>query len=114
MTACRRWSRKTSSACTAAIACVVTGSGWRWAVARWQDLTFSEITNPATQAKVVHRTQPYWLLDAMARYQFNDRLLATVNVNDLLDKRYYMIFNWYSTYTWGQPRNVRLTLNYSF
>lgn len=82
--------------------------------ARWQDSTFGEITNPATRAKVVHRTQPYWLLDAMARYQFNDRLSATVNVNNLLDKRYYTIFNWYSTYTWGEPRNVRLSLNYRF
>ena len=82
--------------------------------ARWQDSTFGEITNPATQAKVVHRTQPYWLLDAMARYEFNDRLSATLNVNNLLDKRYYTIFSWYSTYTWGEPRNVRLTLNYRF
>ncbi|WP_049470921.1 TonB-dependent siderophore receptor, partial [Stenotrophomonas maltophilia] len=82
--------------------------------ARWQDSTFGEITNPATRAKVVHRTQPYWLLDAMARYQFNDRLSATVNVNNLLDKRYYTIFNWYSTYAWGEPRNVRLSLNYRF
>ncbi|KAG1540565.1 hypothetical protein G6F50_014345 [Rhizopus delemar] len=61
--------------------------------ARWQDSTFGEITNPATQAKVVHRTQPYWLLDAMARYEFNDRLSATLNVNNLLDKRYYTIFS---------------------
>ena len=62
----------------------------------------------------VHRTEPYWLLDAMARYQFNDQLSATLNVNNLLDKHYYTIFSWYSTYTWGEPRNVRLTLNYKF
>jgi outer membrane receptor for ferric coprogen and ferric-rhodotorulic acid len=50
----------------------------------------------------------------MARYQFNDQLSATLNVNNLLDKHYYTIFSWYSTYTWGEPRNVRLTLNYTF
>ncbi|MDF2481943.1 MAG: TonB-dependent siderophore receptor [Stenotrophomonas indicatrix] len=82
--------------------------------ARWQDSTFGDITNPASGTSVVHRTQPYWLLDAMARYQFNDRLSATVNVNNLLDKRYYTIFSWYSTYTWGEPRNVRLAVTYKF
>lgn len=46
----------------------------------------------------------------MARYQFDERLSATLNVNNLLDKRYYTIFNVYSTYTWGEPRNVRLAL----
>lgn len=82
--------------------------------ARWQGTTFGTITNPADGGSLVHRTEPYWLLDAMARYEFNDQLLATLNVNNLLDKHYYTIFNWYSTYTWGEPRNVRLTVNYKF
>lgn len=88
-----------------------------WSVgggARWQGSTFGTITNPANGASLVHRTEPYWLLDAMARYEFNDQLSATLNVNNLLDKHYYTIFSWYSTYTWGEPRNVRLTLNYKF
>lgn len=95
----------------------LTGAGQGWSVgggARWQGSTFGTITHPATGGSQVHRTEPYWLLDAMARYQFNDQLSATVNVNNLLDKRYYTIFSWYSTYTWGEPRNVRLTLNYRF
>jgi outer membrane receptor for ferric coprogen and ferric-rhodotorulic acid len=53
--------------------------------ARWQDSTFGEITNPATQARVVHRTQPYWLLDAMARYN-STIACRPLNVNNLLDK----------------------------
>jgi len=82
--------------------------------ARWQGSTFGTITNPLDGGSLVHRTDPYWLLDAMARYEFNDRLSATLNVNNLLDKHYYTIFNWYSTYTWGEPRNVRLTVDYRF
>lgn len=50
----------------------------------------------------------------MARYEFSDRLSATLNVNNLVDKRYYTIFSWYSTYTWGEPRNVRLAMTYRF
>jgi outer membrane receptor for ferric coprogen and ferric-rhodotorulic acid len=95
----------------------LTGAADGWSLgggARWQGSTFGTITNPATGGSQVHRTEPYWLLDAMARYQFNDQLSATLNVNNLLDKHYYTIFSWYSTYTWGEPRNVRLTLNYKF
>lgn len=95
----------------------LTGVADGWSLgggARWQGSTFGTITNPATGGSQVHRTEPYWLLDAMARYQFNDQLSATLNVNNLLDKHYYTIFSWYSTYTWGEPRNVRLTLNYRF
>ncbi|NWF33504.1 TonB-dependent siderophore receptor [Stenotrophomonas sp. SAM-B] len=95
----------------------LTGAADGWSVgggARWQGSTFGTITNPATGGSQLHRTEPYWLLDAMARYQFNDQLSATLNVNNLLDKHYYTIFSWYSTYTWGEPRNVRLTLNYKF
>ena len=82
--------------------------------ARWQGSTFGTITNPVDRSSQVHRTEPYWLLDAMARYQFNEQLSATLNVNNLLDKHYYTIFNWYSTYTWGEPRNVRLAVTYRF
>ena len=50
----------------------------------------------------------------MARYEFSDRLSATLNVNNLLDKRYYTIFSWYSTYTWGVARSVNLSASYKF
>ena len=50
----------------------------------------------------------------MARYDFNKQLSASLSVKNLFDKKYYTIFSWYSTYTWGEPRNVRLTVNYRF
>ncbi len=81
--------------------------------ARWQGKTFGMVRHPSL-GEVEHRTEPYWLLDAMARYQFDERLSASLNVNNLLDKRYYTIFNVYSTYTWGEPRNVRLAVTYRF
>jgi outer membrane receptor for ferric coprogen and ferric-rhodotorulic acid len=89
-------------------------SGWTFGGgARWQSKTFGMVRHPLL-GEVEHRTEPYWLLDAMARYQFDERLSATLNVNNLLDKRYYTIFNVYSTYTWGEPRNVRLAVTYRF
>lgn len=81
--------------------------------ARWQNQTFGSIPHPSL-GTVEHRTQPYWLLDLMTRYEINDQLSATLNVSNLLDKRYYTIFSYYSTYTWGEPRNVRVALTYRF
>ncbi|WP_242108285.1 TonB-dependent siderophore receptor [Luteimonas aquatica] len=92
------------------------GSLQGWTVgggARWQSSTWGSIPLPAG-GTVEHRTAPYWLLDLMARHEFNERLSATLNVGNLLDKRYYTIFDVYSTYTWGEPRNVRLAVTYRF
>ena len=56
----------------------------------------------------------YWLFDAMANYEVNDQLSVSFNVNNLLDEKYYTIFSWYSTYTWGEGRNYNLGLKYKF
>lgn len=83
--------------------------------ARWQDKTWGAVTdlvNPGSEVDAVSKA--YWLLDASARYQFDKHLSATLTVNNLLDKKYYTIFNWYSTYTWGEPRSVNVSLNYKF
>ncbi|MGO1070462.1 TonB-dependent siderophore receptor [Lysobacter sp. CA199] len=82
--------------------------------ARWQSQTWGAVPNPLSGSEIEHRTEPYWLLDLMARYQVNDNLSATLNVDNLLDKRYYTIFSYYSTYTWGEPRSVRLAMTYRF
>lgn len=36
------------------------------------------------------------------------------NNTNLFDKEYYTIMDWYSTYTWGEPRSTMLTMNYKF
>ncbi|WP_428995284.1 TonB-dependent siderophore receptor [Lysobacter enzymogenes] len=89
-------------------------SGWTLgAGARWQSSSFGPVGAPGG-ASVQHRTEPYWLLDAMVGYRFDERLSATLNVDNLLDKRYYTIFDAYSTYTWGEPRSVRAALTWRF
>ena len=92
------------------------GAAQRWTVgggARWQGATWGDVPHPLL-GTVEHRTDPYWLFGLMARYEASERLSATLNVGNLFDKRYYTIFDVYSTYTWGEPRNVRLTLDYRF
>ena len=80
--------------------------------ARWQDRTWGDVYQNGEQVEA--STASYWLFDAMARYDLSRDLSLRLVVNNLLDKRYYSMFNWYSTYTWGEPRNVNLTLSYKF
>ena len=81
--------------------------------ARWQDKTWGDVSHP-TQGTVKHTVDSYWLFDAMASYQIDKNLSVNLNVNNLLDKKYYTIFSYYSTYTWGEPRSVTLAMNYKF
>lgn len=73
-----------------------------------------DVSRPGSPGKVQHTVSGYWLVDAMARYRFNKNLSATFTVNNLFDKRYYSMFSWYSTYTWGEPRNMMLAVKYQF
>jgi len=80
--------------------------------ARWQSKTWGDVFNPVAGRRVRHDVSGYWLFDAMASYRFNKQLSASLNVNNVFDKRYYSIFNAYSTYTWGEPRRVMLNVRY--
>ena len=81
---------------------------------RWQDKTWGDVYNPKFKDPIKHEVSDYWLVDAMANYKMNDQLSLSFNINNLLDKKYYTIFNWYSTYTWGEGRNYNLGLKYKF
>ncbi|MEQ4618808.1 MAG: TonB-dependent siderophore receptor [Corticimicrobacter sp.] len=81
--------------------------------ARWQSKTWGDVYRP-TVGTVRHTINGYWLFDAMARYQFNKKLSASLNVNNIFDKKYYTMMDFYSTYTWGEPRSAMLNVRYDF
>ncbi|MBW7901505.1 MAG: TonB-dependent siderophore receptor [Rhodocyclaceae bacterium] len=59
----------------------------------------------------------FWLLDLMARYQVNDKLSISANINNALDKKYFggVISDWQGVgYTWGAPRSFNAGLRYDF
>ena len=80
---------------------------------RWQNKTWGDISTPSS-GTTQHTVKGYWLVDLMARYDFSKQLSASVTVNNAMDKKYYTIFSWYSTYTWGAPRSVNLSMTYRF
>jgi len=55
----------------------------------------------------------YALLDLMARYQFNRQWSATLNLNNVLDKKYYASTNVYSNY-YGAPFSAMLGVSYKY
>ena len=78
---------------------------------RWQSETYGDATN---LAGVTHRvTQPaYMVVDAMARYAFNERWSAQLNVNNVFDKS-YLTDPWSDSY-YGDPLNAMLTVSARF
>ena len=54
------------------------------------------------------------LIGLMARYDFNKQLSASLNIENLGDKRYYTGLGGYNGYTYGAPRNAWVKATYKF
>lgn len=54
------------------------------------------------------------LLGLMARYEFSRQVAASINIENLADKRYYSGLGGYNGYNYGTPRNVWVKLSYRF
>ena len=54
----------------------------------------------------------YAIANLMARYDINEHLEASVNLNNLFDREYYSMAGLYGTY--GAPRNVMTNFTYKF
>ncbi|OAK64660.1 TonB-dependent receptor [Variovorax paradoxus] len=52
------------------------------------------------------------VIGLMARYEFSKKLSASLNIENLTDKRYYSGLGGYNGYTYGRPRNAWLKLTY--
>ena len=56
----------------------------------------------------------YALVNAMASYAINRHASVQLNVNNLLDKKYYRTVGFYDSVFWGEPRNVSLAVRTAF
>ena len=52
----------------------------------------------------------YALVNAMASYAINRHASVQLNVNNLLDKKYYRNVGFFDGVFWGEPRNISLSL----
>jgi len=72
--------------------------------------------NPGTGASE-HIGQDDWaIVDAYAKYQFNEQFSAQINAENLLDEKYVSRNTgwWGGPYIWGTPRSVNLSVSYQF
>ncbi|MNG15929.1 Ferripyoverdine receptor precursor [compost metagenome] len=82
--------------------------------ARWQGKGWQVLHNQPKDIDEEFAQDPFWLVDLMARYQFTDSFSATVNANNLFDKRYYTNIGFYNSMSYGDPRNLMLTTRWDF
>jgi outer membrane receptor for ferric coprogen and ferric-rhodotorulic acid len=81
----------------------------------WESAKPARDENPATGALERVGQPSYALIDLMARYRFSEQVTLQLNVNNVLDEKYrYSSYWWGAPYTYGEPRNALLSLDYSF
>lgn len=81
----------------------------------WQSKTYSTVNAWRIGRYLYWEQKGYALASLMARYEFSDQLSATLNVNNVFDKKYISSVSdwWYSAY-YGAPRSVALNVKYKF
>ncbi|HCA15642.1 MAG TPA: TonB-dependent siderophore receptor [Alcaligenes faecalis] len=75
----------------------------------WQNRMYQNATAPDKRVVKVEQGS-YAIVNLMARYDFNKRVSATLNVNNLFDKKYYSQIGFYNQGWYGAPQNVMLSL----
>ena len=74
---------------------------------RWQ----SRFLSSSTSTRVAEQ-DPYALTSLMARYELTNSMDVSINVNNVLDKKYATQKGDFDTVSYGSPRNTLMTLNY--
>lgn len=85
----------------------------------WQSSIYRNSTKPRADYLTSGRTESaritqdaFYLVNVFAGYRFNDNFSAQLNINNLLDKKYYSNVGFYNGVYWGEPRNVMLNLRW--
>lgn len=58
------------------------------------------------------KQQAYTVVNLMSRYQVDEHLSASLNINNLFDQKYYERVGFYNGVYWGDPRAVTLALDW--
>ncbi|AZF52831.1 Outer membrane ferripyoverdine receptor FpvA, TonB-dependent [Pseudomonas sp. R4-34-07] len=82
--------------------------------ARWQSVAWQDIYNSPREGYEEFSQESYWLVDAMARYQFTKNVSTTLNINNIFDKSYYTNIGFYNSAAYGEPRNFMLSTRWDF
>jgi outer membrane receptor for ferric coprogen and ferric-rhodotorulic acid len=86
----------------------------------WQSRIYRNSTKPRADYLTSGRTESalitqdaFYLVNVFAGYRFTPNFSAQLNINNLLDKKYYSNVGFYNGVYWGEPRNVMATLRWT-
>jgi outer membrane receptor for ferric coprogen and ferric-rhodotorulic acid len=81
----------------------------------WESAKPARDINPATGEEERVGQPSYGLVDLMAKYALQEQVSVQLNVNNVLDEKYRSSSYWWGApYTYGEPRNIVVSLDYSF
>ncbi|POA50189.1 TonB-dependent siderophore receptor [Pseudomonas sp. MPR-ANC1] len=80
----------------------------------WQSDVYGTSSRPVgldTEEARINQSA-YTVVNLMSRYELDRHLSASLNVNNLFDKKYYDNVGFYNGVYWGDPRTVTLSLDW--
>ena len=81
----------------------------------WRSKTYSTVTPWQLGRDLYWEQKSFAVASLMARYEFSPQLSATLNVNNLFDKKYIAsVSDWWNSGNYGTPRSVALNVKYRF
>lgn len=81
----------------------------------WQSRAYSTTYAWMIDKDFYYEQKAYALVNLMARYQVNERLSISTNLNNLFDKKYFSsVTDWWYSGFYGAPRNFAVTLQGKF
>ncbi len=80
----------------------------------WEGSNYTRTFNPVSGLAEKLKQDSYSLINLMARYEFDERLSAQINVENLADEKYYSQIGFYNQLAYGEPRNVSVQMKYRF
>lgn len=80
----------------------------------WRSKNYTDALNSVTGLPFRLQQPAFTLVSLMARYEFNDKLSAQANIENVTDETYYSQIGFYDQYRYGAPRNYSVTLKYAF
>lgn len=81
----------------------------------WQSAIYYSVTPWRLGRTVTARQDAYAVVNLMARYDFSRRLSATLNLNNVFDRKYLSSLDTtFNTGYYGAPRNAMLNVRYAF
>ncbi|WP_313413744.1 TonB-dependent siderophore receptor [Stenotrophomonas sp.] len=97
----------------------IDGRFWLGGGVTWQSRLWNNSTKPAADYLTSGRTEraqitqdAFYLVNLAGGYRFNENFSAQLNINNLLDKKYFNNVGFYNGVYWGEPRNVTMTLRW--